>query len=187
MRFGPIIGAAQLAVGRGEGIERFGDSPQAFMASLAPLVAFPLVGALLLIVSGSPGAGFSTLLLTLVAQLSPAVFSHVLAVRWGREAEWLRYATAFNWCQWAIPVLAFGLLMGLQIATGAGLSDAAAANLLVLALGAYGLFLHWVVARHGLALSRARAGLLVVLVNAGTVALVMAPRLLQVVLNGSDS
>ena len=167
MRFGPIIGAAQLAIGRGEGIERFGNTPQAFMASLAPLVAFPLVGALLLAVSGSAMAALSTLLLTLVAQLAPAVLSHVVAVRWGREAAWLRYATAFNWCQWAIPVVAFGLLMGLQIATGAGLSDAAAANLLVLALGLYGLFLHWVLARHGLALSRARAVLMVVLVNAG--------------------
>ena len=167
MRFGPIIGAAQLAVGRGEGIVRFGDTPQAFMASLAPLVAFPLVGALLMAMSGRAFAALATLLLTLVAQLSPAVLSHALAVRWGREAAWLRYATAFNWCQWAIPVVAFGLLMGLQIATGAGLSDGAAANLLVLVLGAYGLFLHWIVARHGLALSRGRAVLMVVLVNVG--------------------
>ncbi len=178
MRLGPLIGAAQLAIGKGEGMVRFGDSPQAFLASLAPLVAFPLVGALALLFSGSGGVAVAALLLTLVAQLAPPVVSHWLAVRWGREEYWLRFATAFNWCQWAIPVAAFAMLMGLQIAVGDRLSAEAGGQLLILGLAIYGLWLHWTVVRHGLDLSRGRAALMVVLVNAATVALVMAPRLL---------
>ncbi len=187
MNFAPVIGAAQLALGRGEGIRRFGDTPQAFLASLAPLVAFPLVGAAILLLSGGGGGAVTTLLLTLVAQLAPALLSHALAVRWGREAEWLRYATAFNWCQWAIPVMAFLLLVLLQFALGAGMPDSVAATLLVFALAGYGIWLHWVIARHGLNLPKGRAALLVVLVNAGTLVLVMGPRLLQIGLNGSSA
>ena len=183
MNFAPLLGAAQLAIGRGEGMAKFGDSPQAFLASLAPLVAFPLVGAGVLALSGSVMAGVATLLLTLVAQLGPPVLAHALAVRWGREEQWLRYATAFNWCQWAIPVVAVGLLMGLQTAMGTGgLTDAAAAQLLVLGLAAYGIWLHWMVARYGLVLPRGRAAALVALVNAGTIGMVMAPRLVRIML-----
>jgi hypothetical protein len=182
-----VIGAAQLAIGRGEGMARFGDTPQAFLASLAPLVAFPLVGAALLLFSGAEDGAMTTLFMTLVAQLAPAALSHILAVRWGREAEWLRYATAFNWCQWAIPVVAFLMLLVLQAAIGAGMPEPVAASVLVFALAGYGLWLHWFIARNGLALSGGRAALLVVLVNAGTLLLVMGPRLIQIALNGSDA
>ncbi len=48
----------------------------------------------------------------------------------------------------------------------------------MLGLGGYALWLHWFLARHGLALSRFRAALLVVVVNLGTALLVLAPRLL---------
>ncbi len=186
MRGGPLIGALQLAVGQARGMARFGDTPQAFLASLAPLVAFPLVGATMLLYSGVVRQAFGTLLMTLVAQLAPAVLSHMVAVRWGRGAQWLRYATAFNWCQWAIPLMAFLLLVLLQIGLGNGMSDAAAAQLLVLALAAYGLWLHWTLARHGLDLTRGRAAVLVALVNAGTVAMVLGPRLLHGLINGAD-
>lgn len=178
MKFGPLIGAAQLAVGKGEGITRFGDSTRSFLASLAPLVAFPLVGAFVLFVSGSGRVALAALLLTVVAQLAPPVVSHWLAVRWGREEWWLRFATAFNWCQWAIPVAAFLMLMGLQLVLGDRISAEAGGQLLILGLAVYGLWLHWTVARHGLDLSRGRAALLVLLVNAATVGLVMAPRLI---------
>ena len=178
MRFGPLAGAALLAIGRGHGIERFGHTPQAFLASLAPLIAFPLVGSAVMFFGGRPGSALIALLLTVVAQLTPPVASHFLAVRWGREAEWMRFATAFNWCQWAIPVAGFVLLIGLQLFTGGSLSEEQAAQLLILCLALYGIWLHWVVARNGLALSRSRAVLLVILVNGATVGLVMAPRLI---------
>lgn len=174
--WGPIIGAAQLAIGRPAGMARFGDSPQAFLASLAPLIAFPLVGAVFLLLKVGAVRAATTFLLTLVAQLAPAVLSHAMAVRWDREAAWLRYATAFNWCQWAIPIAAFVVLLLLQLADGGGLSDEAASDLLLVVLAGYGIFLHWMLARYGLSLRAGRAMLLVLLVNAGTVALVLGPR-----------
>ena len=178
MNFQPLIGAARLALGRGKGMECFGDTPQAFLASLAPLLAFPLVGAGALLLSGKPLVALLAFLLSLVGLLAPAVLSHALAARWQREAQWMRYATAFNWCQWALPVAAFALLVGLQVATGGGMAEETAAELLLLGLAIYGLWLHWTVARHGLDLPRGRAAWFVALVNAGTVALVMVPRLI---------
>ena len=114
-----------------------------------------------------------------MAQLAPPVVSHWLALRWGREEEWLRFATAFNWCQWAIPVVALGILMVLQILVGDRISAESGGQLLVLLLAFYGLWLHWFVARQGLDLSRGRAAMLVVLVNAVTIGLVVIPRLVQ--------
>ncbi len=182
MRWAPLLGAAQLAVGRGEGITRFADTPAAFLGSLAPLVAFPLVGSLFLLADGRVLQAVAFVLLTVLSLAGPAVLSHAIAVRWGREADWLRYATAFNWCQWAVPVAAMGLLAGLQLGAGAGLTAPVAVQLLVVGVGAYYLWLHWTVTRHGLDLSRGRSALLVVLVNAGMAALLVIPQLLAQVL-----
>ncbi len=184
MNVRPLIGAAQLAIGRREGMQQFDDTPQAFLASLAPLVAFPIVGALALLLSGSGVEAITTLLLTVVAQLSPAVLSHAIAARWGRDAEWLRYATAFNWCQWAIPLVMILLMVVFQLTGPAGLPDEAAVGILFAALALYGIWLHWTLARSGLLLGRVRSIVLVVLVNAGTVALVLGPRLLSAMLQG---
>ena len=182
LNLGPLGGAALLATGRGRGIERFGHTTNAFLASLAPLVAFPLVGAARMLVSGDGMDALAALLLTVVAQLAPPVVSHALAVRWGREAEWLRYATAFNWCQWAIPVVLFIIVVGVQLFAG-GVSEAQAGRLVILGLGAYGLWLHFVIARHGLALSRGRAVLMVLLVGAATAGLLIGPHLVQVAIS----
>lgn len=182
MRFGLFGGVALLATGRGRGIERFGRTPQAFLASLAPLLAFPLVGAGLLALSGRPGAALLAVLWTLVTQLAPPVVSHALAVRWGREELWLRYATAFNWCQWAIPVAGFLLVSVIQVGGGGRLSEEDLAQWLILGFAAYGLWLHWVLARNGLALGRGRAVGAVLLINAATLLLVLFPRLLRAVI-----
>ena len=45
-------------------------------------------------------------------------------------------------------------------------------------IAAYGLALHWFLARHGLALSRGRAALMVLGLNIGTVMLAVVPRVL---------
>ena len=97
------------------------------------------------------------------------MLSHALARRWGREHLWLHYATAYNWCYWAIPVIATVLTTVL----GAGLREG-----LFLALAGYSLWLHWFIARHGLALTRWRATILVALVNGGTLILAFGPILL---------
>ena len=171
----PLRGMLRLARGRVDGLAEFGDTPQAFLASLAPLLAFPIVGALLLLASDGPVKALATLLVTLVVQLAPAVLSHALARRWGRDEAWMRYATAFNWCQWALPLAAMALLIVLQAGMQMGLPEDVADAALLAGLGAYGLWLNWLLARHGLRLSGGRAALLVAATNLGTVLLVAGP------------
>ncbi|MBV9250016.1 MAG: hypothetical protein JO227_12330 [Acetobacteraceae bacterium] len=169
---------AQIAGGRANGIAQFGNTPQAFLGSLAPLIAFPLVGSALLIAGGGSWSILLDLLAAFCALLAPPVLSYELARLWSRQAMWPRFATAFNWCQWLLPVLAFALLIVLSVLMAAGFPQQAAAPVLVLALAGYGLWLHWFLARHGLNLSWLRAGVLVVCVNAGTVLLILGPRLI---------
>ncbi|MFI4982061.1 MAG: hypothetical protein ACHQIO_17070 [Nevskiales bacterium] len=175
---GILRGVAQLARGRADGIRQFGESREAFLASLAPLVAFPLVGGILMLLSGGGADALSDLLMTVCALLAPPVLSFEAARLWGREAAWLRFATAFNWCQWAIPVVGSLLLLALGMLTSVGLPRQAAQMLAVVGLASYGLWLHWFLARHGLGLSRTRAALLVFGVNLATVAIVVVPRIL---------
>jgi len=175
---GILRGMVLVARGRAEGIDMFAGTSQGFLASLAPLVAFPLVGTALLLLDGDGTPAITNLLSTIAVLLAPPVLSFELARLWGRQARWLRFATAFNWCQWLLPMLAAVLLLVLGMLSQAGLPENAATVALVLGLGGYALWLHWFLARHGLALSRVRAALLVLGVNFGTALLVLAPRLL---------
>ena len=50
-------------------------------------------------------------LATLIALLAPPVISQALARRWGRQERWFRFATAINWCQWALPLLGAVLVL----------------------------------------------------------------------------
>lgn len=176
-----IIGVVRLARGRSDGLQHFGATREAFLASLAPLIAFPLVGGALMLLSGGGLVVLSDFLATVCALLAPPVLSFEVARLWGREAAWLRFATAFNWCQWAIPVFGSMLLVILGILIGMGLPRGTARAIAVLGLVCYGLWLHWFLARHGLGLSRVRAAVLVMIVNLATVAIVMGPRLLTLV------
>lgn len=176
-----LLGVTRLARGRADGLAQFGDTPQAFLASLAPLIAFPLVGALLTFAHGQAVEAVSELLATFCALLAPPVLSNLLARLWGREEFWLRFATAFNWCQWAIPAVAAALLFVVGALMQAGLPNETAALVLMLGLSGYGLWLHWFIVKHGLRLSGARSALVVLLVNLGTTALVLGPRLVGLV------
>jgi len=173
-----LRGIALLARGRAAGLAEFGDSRDAFLASLAPLIAFPLVGAGLVVAAGQPAAALADFLATLCALLAPPVLSQLLAVRWGREAAWLRFAVAFNWCQWAIPVAAAALMAAAAVAITFGIPAGAAGAGMVGGLVCYGLWLHWFLARNALSLGAARAALLVLGVNVGTALLVLLPHLL---------
>jgi hypothetical protein len=173
-----VLGVIRLARGRADGIRQFGATRDAFLASLAPLVAFPLVGGVLMLLGGGGLTALSDLLATLCALVAPPVLSFEIARLWGRQAAWLRFATAFNWCQWVIPVIGGVLLMVLAILATLGLPRGVARAGFVLGLISYGLWLHWFLVRHGLGLSRVRAGLLVFGVNCVTVLLVLGPRVL---------
>jgi hypothetical protein len=173
-----LLGIARLARGRADGLAQFGDTTQAFLGSLAPLIAFPLVGGGLMLAQGEGLSALAEMLATFCALLAPPVLSYWLARLWGRDALWLRFATAFNWCQWAIPVAASVLLLLAGLLMRMGLPNAAAGAIVVLGLTGYGFWLHWFIARQGLQLSGARSLLLVLVVNLGTAVLVAGPGLL---------
>jgi hypothetical protein len=63
----------------------------------------------------------------------------------------------------------------LSLAVGAGMDEGTAGLLLVLGLGAYGLWMQWFLASRALSLSAGRAMLFVILVNLGTVLAVAGP------------
>ena len=173
-----LVGILRVARGRADGIRCFGSSSQAFLSSLAPLIAFPLVGAVLALFSEGPRRALTGLAMTLCALLTPAIISYEVARFWKRTDVWARFATAFNWCEWILPLLACLIMVPLSVAISMGLSEAAASLILLGCLGFYGLWLHWFLARNALSLSGFRAAILVFLVNLGTVAVVMGPRLL---------
>ncbi|MEJ0016858.1 MAG: hypothetical protein WDN25_09855 [Acetobacteraceae bacterium] len=180
-----VVGVLRLARGRADGLSQFGGTRDSFLASLAPVVAFPLVGAMLMLLGGGGAAALSSLLVALCALLAPPVLSFEVARMWGRQEAWLRYATAYNWCQWVIPVVGSLLLLGFGILAALGLPRGAARIGVVLGLASYGLWLHWFLARHGLALTRLRAVLMVIGVNLLTALIVLGPRML--VLTGGDA
>jgi hypothetical protein len=173
-----LVGMFRIARGRADGVECFGSSTQAFLSSLAPLIAFPLVGAVLAIFAEGPKHALTGLAMTLCALLTPAVVSYELARVWQRGDAWARFATAFNWCEWILPVLACLVILPLSVAISAGMGEITASLILVGCLGFYGLWLHWFLARHALTLSVFRAVVLVVVVNLSTAVVVMGPRLL---------
>ena len=163
---------------RRQGWGGIGATREAFLASLPPLLAFPLLSSLGDVLEGEWAGGLVDLLSTLVALLAPAVLSELLARQWGRGEAWLRYAVAFNWCQFAVAAvgaLAIMLAVGM---TAPGQGRAGAAGLALLATGLYALALQWFLARTGLGLGRLRTAAFVVFVNGGTGLLALGPAML---------
>lgn len=181
-----FIGIARLARFRSDGFAHFSATTQGVANSLAPLLAFPLVGAVLQLAQGQGHAALADLLATIIALLAPLVLTHALAARWGRQAEWNRYATASNWCQWALPAMFVAMLMAMFLLASMGVVVGPEGSVIVL-LGVvgYGIALHWFLARRGLDLPRGRAMVLVLVTDISTAALVLAPRLLADAMTGS--
>jgi hypothetical protein len=173
-----ILAVFALARFDRRGFDLLPVSPEAFLTSLAPLVAFPLTSAGLLLADGGGIAVISDFFATLAALLAAPVLSHALASAFGREALWLRYAIAFNWCQWVIPVAAGVLILLSQAAVTLGAEANLAMYGAFAALALYALWLHWFLVRKGLDLSPFRAGLVVVLVNLTSGALLFGPEIM---------
>jgi len=175
-----VAGILRLARGRADGFQQFAATRNAFLASFASLLVFSV----LLMMSGSGLSGLADIPVMLCVITAPLVLSYEVARLWGREAAWLRFATAFNWCQMVIPVVGMLLLLALGILAALGLPrQIARAGVLGLVL--YSIWLHWFLARHGLGLSRLRAALMVVGVNVVTVLIVLGPRLATAVGEGT--
>jgi len=173
-----LRGIARLARFRVDGFAEFVGTSQAVLNSLAPLVAFPLAGGLLQAGQGEWQSALSDLLATIVALLTPLVVTEFLARRWGREALWLRFAVASNWCQWAIPMALMAIVLVLWMGAQLGMhpSKAVVGGCLI-GLICYGIALHYFLARVGLQLPRGRAVVMVLAADLLTGLLVVGPRL----------
>ena len=177
-----LRGIVLLCRGRAAGFAEIGTGPEAFLSSLAPLIAFPLVGCVLMIAQGKTADGLADFLATLIALLAPPVVSQAIARRWGREERWFRFATALNWCQWVLPLLGAVLVLVAGFMVQAGVPMRATVILLCCVLLAYAFWLQWFLARRGLDLSGLKAAGLVLLVNLLTIILIAGPQVLELVM-----
>ncbi len=165
-----LRGLWRLAKGDRAGIKEFGGSVDDFYASLAPLIAFPLVGAL---VTGLQ-VDWRTALLGLLARLCGVLVLPVLVYEFarlfGRKPLWLRTATALNWSFWVLlPVLLVGSFIGaILVQFGVTMETAELATLGL--MGVYLFWYRWLVLRAGLALGGWQA-LLIVLVSTACIGL----------------
>ncbi|WP_227322386.1 hypothetical protein [Acidisoma silvae] len=181
-----LRGIVLICRGKATGLAEIGNGPDPFLSSLAPMIAFPLVGCVLMGMQGRVLDGITDFLASLVAILAPPVLSFSLARRWGKEAGWFRFATAFNWCQWILPVLGAVLVVLAGIMVQAGLPLRPIVIVLCCLLLAYAFWLHWFLARHALALTIGRAILLVLIINLLTIALVAGPQLIAMAAGGAS-
>ncbi|AQS84520.1 MAG: hypothetical protein ABF876_05935 [Acetobacter aceti] len=155
-----LEGMTLLASGRAEGLQRFGNSIEHFLAALAPGLAMCLVGLLTVPLQKDPALGFIRVELSFCTLLALPVISHFFAKKWGREELWLRYATAGSWCEWiTVLVSAIAMSLGTMLFSSvAGTPGFAMA--IVMSSDVYGIWLGIFVAKIGLRLSWPRAALL---------------------------
>jgi hypothetical protein len=179
---GVLLGILLVARGRADGLLMFGTSREAVLTAIAPLAAFLLVGGFLALLGGVDAV--TNVVALLIVLLSPLVLSFEVARRWGRAAQWPRFAVAFCWCQWAGPMALAVVLVVMSMLMSSGLSGNTAAEIGVTLLFSYALWLHWFLARHALDLSRWRAVGLVLVVNVLTTVLILLPQLADYVVNG---
>lgn len=155
-----VRGLVLLARFDAAGFRHLGGSAQDVLASLAPLVAFPLVFALLALLGGGDAHDLSALCAAIALLLLPLVTSEALARRWGHAAAWGRFAVAFNWTQWITTLAAVGVFSVAGVLAAAGLPRRPLAFVAALLVLVYQLGLHWFLARRGLAFTRGQAALL---------------------------
>jgi hypothetical protein len=172
-----LRGIALLARFRVEGFAEFRATPGGFLNSLAPMLAFPLVGGVILLIDGAVRDGLENIFASLVALLAPAVLSEFLALLWRRETLWLRYVIAYNWLQSLMTLLAVLLVGAMLSAIAAGSALISPLSLLTLVLTGYWLALCWFLISRGLGVVWWRAVGAVIFINLCTGVLVILPRL----------
>jgi hypothetical protein len=177
-----LRGVFMLARGNKAGIAEFANTGDGLSASLAPLIAFPLVGGGIIAYSGQPKMAAIAVLSRVCGVLALPVITHAYAKFLGREHSWLRTATALNWSFWLlIPLLFAGAFVGAMLVT-AGVPDRNAEETIIVMLGCYMLWLHWFTVRTGLGLSTAQAIGLVILSNLAIGLLTFGPDLTDLIL-----
>jgi hypothetical protein len=177
-----LHGIVQLARGRPHGLSEFGNDANSIIGSLIPLLALLLVGGAIELAAGPMHVALRDMAMLTIALITPAIVSHVIAMRLNRTAYWPRFITAYNWCQWALPAVALCILLAASLLSALGLPQAAAAQLALLALLGYALWLQWNLVRFGLLVAGGMAVGIVLLMNGVTAGLIVAPRLVGALL-----
>lgn len=177
-----VRGIFLLARGRKSGIAEFANTGDALSASLAPLIAFPIVGAGIIAFGGQPKLAAIAVLSRVCGVLALPVITQAYAKFMGREHFWLRTATALNWSFWLlIPLLFVGAFIGAVLVT-ADVPNLRAEEAVIVLIAAYILWLHWFTVRTGLNLSGWRAAGLVVISNIVIGLLTFGPDLADLVM-----
>jgi hypothetical protein len=171
----PALGLLLLGTGRPEGLAQFGTDTDSYLASLAPLLGLLIVMSGIVCLDAGLARGLLFFLIPFCNLLAPPVIGHVFCAVWGKRERWPLYANVLNWSQWLMVAVVVVLLPLASFTVGAGLSVMSATLLLLGTLGVYVLWFHWFLARHALALSRARALLVMVCMVFGTGLLLHGP------------
>jgi hypothetical protein len=174
-----LRGLLLLAGGKAAGIAEFGASADALLASLAPLIAFPLVLSLLAGLQGQPGAALVSFLAQVSAFLAVSVLTEGFAAWARRDALWVRTATALNWSFWLIIPLVLVADGVRAILVSAGVPPLVAFDLLMAALGIYLFWYHWFTIRQGLQVTLMAAAGIVLVTNIVVALLSVGPILID--------
>lgn len=174
-----VRGLLLLARFDASGFRYLGGSVQDVLASVAPLLAFPLVLGTLAMLGGGDAHDLAALPAAIAMLLLPLVVSEAMARRWNREALWGRFAVAFNWSMWTTTLATLAVFLVAGLLAGAGVpQQPLGIAALVVVLG-YQFGLHWFLASRGLELSPIRAALLVVATDALTTLLLLLFMMLE--------
>lgn len=107
-----VRGLFRLARGDVGGMREFGNTTEAFSASIAPLLAFPLVSAVLFGLTGHWLLAVVMLLSRVCGVLLQPVITELAARYLASRATWLITSTALNWSIWLlIPLTLIGGLV----------------------------------------------------------------------------
>lgn len=173
-----VRGILRVGTFQADGVAEFEATPQAFLTSLVPLLTLPLAGGLVMALRGHVAEALASVLANVVVLLAPPVAAHALAGRWRREGLWLRYAVAYNWCQWAVAIALVVAMLAGSMMIAVGFPETMTASLLVLGLAGYAIVLNWFLARTAMRLSGGQAAMFIVLVWLAALVLIMAPALI---------
>jgi hypothetical protein len=180
-----LRGLFLMARGAKSGIKEFDNTMDAFTASLAPLIAFPLVGAGVSALGGQWQLALTGFLSHLCAVLALPLITHEFARRTGREALWLRTATALDWSFWLLVPLLFVAAVAGAILVQFGLPLVNAEYAAFGLMGGYLFWYHWFIVRTGLVLGRGQAAFLVAVTGIVIALFTAGPFLLDYAFTGS--
>lgn len=170
-----VRGLLRLAIGDAKGIREFSNTPAAFSASIAPLLAFPLVGSVIIGIHGHWLLAAAMLLSRFCGVLLQPVIVEFSAGLTRRRETWLITSTMLNWSIWLVfPLILIGVLVSGGLLT-AGVPQTAAAGIIIGLIVLYMLWLQWFILRSGLQTGIWQALAILVAMNVAIAAVYIMP------------